>query len=159
MVAVAQRQSASLWRKMLWVRNPSATPTKQGTFSKVQIRPPLVNKPKVVSILESDPFFVKVRNKYETGDEMATKTCTKCGITKDENEFGWERFGHRNAACKRCRPDTQAGYYESNKAKELEYKATTNFQHALAIKVRQTEQGARFVVFRVYADCHFVFLP
>jgi hypothetical protein len=50
------------------------------------------------------------------------KTCTKCGLPKDEEEFGWERPGHRNAACKKCRAEHQAEYYENNKEKELAYK-------------------------------------
>ena len=54
---------------------------------------------------------------------MTTKTCTKCGCTKQEEEFGWERPGHRHAACKICRAEYQAGYYERNKESELEYKA------------------------------------
>ena len=53
---------------------------------------------------------------------MATKTCTKCGFTKDDNEFGWERPGHRHATCKQCRVEYQAGYYKNNREKELKYK-------------------------------------
>jgi hypothetical protein len=53
---------------------------------------------------------------------MSTKTCTKCGFTKDEDEFGWERPGHRHAACKPCRVEERMGYYERNKEKELAYK-------------------------------------
>ena len=50
------------------------------------------------------------------------KQCTKCGELKDEEEFGWERPGHRNAACKECRASYQSKYYEENKEKELSYK-------------------------------------
>ena len=53
---------------------------------------------------------------------MTTKTCTKCGTTKDEEEFGWERPGHRNAACKECRAKYQAEYYKNHTASELQYK-------------------------------------
>jgi hypothetical protein len=53
---------------------------------------------------------------------MSTKTCTKCGLPKDENEFGWERPGHRHAACKPCRVDERMVSYEGNKEKELKYK-------------------------------------
>ena len=53
---------------------------------------------------------------------MATKICTKCHQEKDINEFGWERPGHRHAACKRCRAEYQAQYYENHKEKELAYK-------------------------------------
>ena len=75
---------------------------------------------------------------------MATKVCTKCGQEKDEEEFGWERPGHRNAACKRCRADYQAGQYENNKEKELAYKANR--------QVRQREK-ARLYVF-AYLTTH-----
>jgi hypothetical protein len=53
---------------------------------------------------------------------MTTKTCTKCGLTKDENEFGWERPGRRHAHCKPCRVEDRMDYYERNKEKDLEYK-------------------------------------
>ncbi|MCI0550754.1 MAG: hypothetical protein L0287_07350 [Anaerolineae bacterium] len=54
---------------------------------------------------------------------MTTKTCTKCGITKDENGFSWERPGRKHAACNECRAKYQAEYYKNNKDKELKYKA------------------------------------
>jgi hypothetical protein len=54
---------------------------------------------------------------------MAIKVCTKCGLSKDEEEFGWERPGKRHAACKRCRADYQAEYHKNNLDKELVYKA------------------------------------
>lgn len=68
---------------------------------------------------------------------MTVKVCTKCGLPKDEEEFGWERPGHRHAACKECRAKYQAGYYENNKEKELEYKANR--------QVRQREKGRLYV--------------
>jgi hypothetical protein len=53
---------------------------------------------------------------------MVTKVCTKCGLEKDENEFGWERIGKRHARCKPCRVEDRMDYYEKNKEKDLEYK-------------------------------------
>jgi len=53
---------------------------------------------------------------------MATKICTKCGVPKDENEFGWERPGRRHARCNPCRVEDRMDYYERNKEKELQYK-------------------------------------
>jgi hypothetical protein len=53
---------------------------------------------------------------------MPTKTCTKCGQTKNEDEFGWERPGRRHATCKPCRVEERMDYYERNKEKELKYK-------------------------------------
>src|SRR5215510_2399665 len=50
------------------------------------------------------------------------KTCTKYGLPKDEEEFGWERPGKRHAACKLCRVEERMDYYERNKEKELKYK-------------------------------------
>src|SRR5262245_50566575 len=89
------------------------------------------------SILKTKAYPKKGRNRYGTGVQMTTKTCIKCGLTKDENEFGWERPGHRNAACKRCRADHQAEYYERNKEKELKYKWER--------QVRQREKARLYV--------------
>ena len=75
---------------------------------------------------------------------MAPKTCTKCGLTKDESEFNWERPGHRSAACKVCKAAHQAEYYQNNKEKELAYKWER--------QVRQREK-ARLYVF-TYLSAH-----
>lgn len=51
------------------------------------------------------------------------KTCTKCGLPKDESEFSWSILGvKKHSSCKRCRADERMGYYERNKEKELTYK-------------------------------------
>jgi len=36
--------------------------------------------------------------------------------------------------------------------------ATTNFQYTPTVEVRQSKQGARFVVFGIDSDCHTVYL-
>jgi len=53
---------------------------------------------------------------------MDAKTCTKCGLEKDINEFSWEKPGKRHARCKTCRVEGRMDYYERNKEKDLEYK-------------------------------------
>jgi hypothetical protein len=66
---------------------------------------------------------------------MRAKICTKCRQIKREDEFGWERPGHRNAACKECRAKYQAEYYANNKEKELEYKAKRQVDRREAARV------------------------
>lgn len=75
---------------------------------------------------------------------MTTKVCTKCGIEKDINEFGWERRFKRYAQCKTCRVEKRMEYYEENKEKELTYKWER--------QVRQREK-ARLYVF-AYLSTH-----
>ena len=53
---------------------------------------------------------------------MTEKVCTKCGLPKDINEFGWERRFKRASQCKTCRVEKRMEYYEENKEKELKYK-------------------------------------
>lgn len=61
----------------------------------------------------------------------------KCGLPKDEEEFGWEKPGHRHAACKQCRAEYQSEYHKNNLKAELEYKANR--------QVRQREEGRLYV--------------
>ena len=68
---------------------------------------------------------------------MKAKICTKCHEIKPESDFGWERPGHRNAVCKKCRAEYQADYYANNKEKELTYK----WQR----QVDKREEARRFV--------------
>jgi hypothetical protein len=68
---------------------------------------------------------------------MATKVCTKCGLEKDINEFGWERRFKRSARCKSCRVEDRMDYYEKNKEKELAYKWDR--------QIRQREKARAFV--------------
>jgi hypothetical protein len=54
---------------------------------------------------------------------MNTRLCTKCGETKDINEFSWSIKGiKRHFRCKKCHAAEHMEYYERNKAKMLEYK-------------------------------------
>ena len=68
---------------------------------------------------------------------MTTRVCTKCGIEKDINEFGWERRFHRSSRCKRCRVEDRMEYYENNKEKELAYKWDR--------QIRQREKAREYV--------------
>jgi hypothetical protein len=54
---------------------------------------------------------------------MTTRLCTKCGETKDIEQFSWSIKGiKRHSRCKKCHAQERSEYYERNKDKELEYK-------------------------------------
>lgn len=51
------------------------------------------------------------------------KTCSKCGLSKDESEFSWSIRGlKKHSVCKPCRAAERLDYYQRNKEKELKYK-------------------------------------
>jgi hypothetical protein len=78
----------------------------------------------VVLILKSQLAFTKVRNRYGTGSEAIMKTCSKCGLPKDESEFSWSIRGvKKHSACNECRAAERMDYYQRNKDKELKYKS------------------------------------
>ena len=73
------------------------------------------------------------------------KTCTKCGLPKDESEYSWSIRGvKRHSSCNSCRAGERMDYYERNKVKELKYKAER--------QIAKKEEARRFVT--NYLRCH-----
>ena len=72
------------------------------------------------------------------------KTCSKCGLAKEESEFSWSIRGvKRHSACKPCRVAERLEYYQRNKEKELKYK------HGRQVDKREE---ARHFVFTYLSD-------
>jgi hypothetical protein len=69
---------------------------------------------------------------------MTTRTCTKCGETKDIEEFLWSIRGvKRHSRCRTCRNEERMERYKKNKESELEYKYDR--------QVRKREEALHYV--------------
>jgi hypothetical protein len=57
------------------------------------------------------------------------RTCTKCGLEKDEEEFSWSIRGvKKHSRCNSCRAEDRMDYYETHRDQELEYKASRQIE-------------------------------
>lgn len=66
------------------------------------------------------------------------KTCSKCGVSKDNSEYSWSIRGiKKHSACNSCRAKERLDYYQRNKEKELKYKAER--------QVNKREEARHFV--------------
>jgi hypothetical protein len=69
---------------------------------------------------------------------MTTRTCTKCGETKDIEEFLWSIRGvKRHSRCRTCQNEERMERYKKNKESELEYKYDR--------QVRKREEARHYV--------------